>query len=502
MTSSASPNLVQCPKCSHEFAVTEAILARINREAQAGIEARVQGEREKLQRELEEKLKSETDRLAREKGEADEQAVRLRKEAVAAALKLEKDRQSHEALLQADREAAKQKSIDELLERLSAMQRQNSELAEKQRVVKIEARQQADEDARKRFDERAAELQQKLEQDAKFKNAELELQLGTLRKQLEEANKRVNQGSMQNQGAALEATFEEELRASFPRDTVSDVPTGVKGADVILEVFSDVGTSCGLILFETKRTAAWSDGWTQKLREDMHRVGAAVGVIITQVLPKDIKSSGLKDGIWVSDFASSMTLIRTLRWGLQEAGLQKRISAQADTASALLYEFVTGPDFRNRVQSIMQTYTGMRDLLEKERRAMQRIWNHREAQIERLIGHTSHVISRIESKTGRELHGSPLAALEDVAVEIEDELGDVPPEAEPALSPLPVGDDRREQFLSALRAAGGSSGNVSLRAALGWDEGQYFAVKDALVQQGVLESGRGRGGSVRILPIT
>lgn len=497
MTLPASTNLVQCPKCSHEFAVTEAILAKINREAEAGIEARVQAEREKLQRDLHDKLKAETERLAREKREADEQALRLREEAVAAALKLEKDRQSHEAQLQAEREAAKQKSIDELLEKLSAAQKQNEELAAKERLAGIEARQKANEDAQKRFDERAAELQHKIEQEAKLKSAELELQLGTLRKQLEEANKRVNQGSMQNQGAALEATFAEELRVAFPRDVVSDVPTGVNGADVILDVFNDAGTACGRIVFENKRTAAWSDGWTSKLREDMHTVGAAVGVIITQVLPKDIKSSGLKEGIWVSDFGSAMTLIRTLRWGLQEAALQKRISAQADNASAMLYEFVTGPDFRNRVQSIMQTYTAMRDLLEKERRAMQKIWKHREAQLERLTGHTTHVITHIESRTGREIDGGPLAALEDVAIEVEDDFGDTTTDDDAAL-PSPDGEASRDQFLAALRSAGGSSGNVSLRAALGWDEAQYSAVKDALIAGGAVEPGRGRGGSVKI----
>jgi hypothetical protein len=496
----SSTNLVQCPQCDHEFPLTEALLARINREAQAGIEARLKTERENLQRELEEKLKAETARMAEEKRQADEQAAKLRDEAVASALKIEKDRQANDAKLQADREAAKQRAIDNLMEKLTAAQKQNEELAAKERVAALEARQKANEEANKRFEEQAAALQQKLEQDAAFKTKELELHLDTLRKQLEEANRRANQGSMQNQGAALEATFEELLRATFPRDGVSDVPTGVKGADVVLDVVSESGVACGRILFETKRTAKWGEDWLSKLREDMHRVGAMVGVIVTQAMPKDIKSSGLKDGMWVSDFSSAMTLVRTLRWGLQEAALQKRITAEADNASALLYEFVTGPDFRNRVQSIMQTYRAMRTVLDKERNAMQKLWKKREAQLDMLTGHTMHVITHLETRTGRELDGDGLDALEDAAAEIDVDIDGLELDELPALQASAVAtEEQKQQFLSVLRNASGKSGNKSLRESLGWDEFIYESVKAALIRDGSIEPGQGRGGSVKLI---
>lgn len=492
----SSTNLVQCPQCDHEFPLTEALLARINREAQAGIEARLATERDKMERELQDKLKA--DRMAEEKRKADEQAAKLRDEAVASALKIEKDRQANDAKLQADREAAKQKSIDDLMEKLTAAQKQNEDLAAKERVAALEARQKANEEAQKRFEEQAAELQKKLEQDAGLKTKELELQLGTLRKQLEEANRRANQGSMQNQGAALEATFEELLRGTFPRDGVSDVPAGVKGADVVLDVVSETGAACGRILFETKRTAGWSEDWLPKLREDMHRVGAMVGVIVTQAMPKDIKSSGLKDGMWVSDFSSAMTLVRTLRWGLQEAALQKRITAEADNASALLYEFVTGPDFRNRVQSIMQTYRAMRTVLDKERSAMQKLWKKREAQLDLLTGHTMHVITHLETRTGRELDGDGLDALEDAAAEIDADIDGLEVDELPALPGQTVSEEQKQHFLATLEAAGGKSGNKSLRESLAWNESLYESVKAALIRDGSIEPGQGRGGSVKL----
>jgi hypothetical protein len=495
---SSSSNLVQCPQCTHEFPLTDALLARINREAQAGIEARLKAEREKMERDLQEKLKAETDRMAAEKRQADAHAAKLRDEAVAAALKLEQDRQANETKLQADREAAKQKSIDDLMQRLSDMQTQNQQLAEKQRLAEIDARQKANADAQKRFDEQAKALEEKLQQDAALKTKELELHLESLRKQLEEANRRANQGSMQNQGAALEATFEEQLRAAFPRDGVSDVPAGVKGADVVLDVISDTGSVCGRILFEAKRTAKWSEDWIPKLREDIHSVGATVGVIVSQAMPKDIKSSGLKDGMWVTDFSSAMTLVRTLRWGLQEAALQKRVSAEAGNASALLYEFVTGPDFRNRVQSIMQTYRAMRTILDKERGAMQKLWKKREAQLDMLTGHTMHVITHLETRTGHELDGDGIDALEDAAAEIDVDIDGLDVDELPALPGQGVSEEYKQHFLATLEAAGGKSGNIRLRESLGWNESLYESVKATLLAEGAIEVGGGRGGSVKI----
>ncbi|NJM54719.1 MAG: hypothetical protein HC841_01230 [Verrucomicrobiae bacterium] len=47
-----------------------------------------------------------------------------------------------------------------------------------------------------------------------------------------------------------------------------------------------------------------------------------------------------------------------------------------------------------------------------------------------------------------------------------------------------------------MRDLGGKSGNLALREALGWDEPTYSNVKEAMISDGELVAGRGRGGSV------
>jgi hypothetical protein len=496
----SSSNLVQCPQCTHEFPLTDALLARINREAQAGIEARVKAEREKMEREAADKIQAATDRMAAEKRQADAHAAKLRDEAVAAALKLEQDRQANETKLQADREAAKQKSIDDLMAKLTAAQKQNEELAAKERVVAIEARQKANEEAQKRFDDQAKALEQKLQQDAELKSKGLEVQLKSLRDQLEEANRRANQGSMQNQGAALEASFEEQLRRAFPGDGISDIPTGTKGADVILDVRSATGAAAGRIIFETKRTKGWSEDWIGKLREDMHREGAAIGVIVSQALPRDIKSCGQKGNVWICDYASVMALVQSLRWGLTEVSVQRLARETSGEASALLYDFVTGMDFRNRVLTMMQIYTNMRKTLAKERTAMEKLWSIRESQLNLLAGHTSHVVSTIETTTGRRLERDGLAMLQDAIDDFQADFADIEVDVQPALTAQPVTEEQKQHFLSTLEAASGKSSNTSLRAALGWNESLYESVKVTLIADGSIASGKGRGGSVKLLP--
>jgi len=69
----------------------------------------------------------------------------------------------------------------------------------------------------------------------------------------------------------------------------------------------------------------------------------------------------------------------------------------------------------------------------------------------------------------------------------------------PLPEPVPTAsDDEIDSFLGALTRAGGASGNVTMRALLGWDEDLYFRVQKALIALGKITTGKGRGGSVQL----
>jgi hypothetical protein len=398
-------NTIQCPQCSHQFEMTEALLRQVSQQAQVEIETRLQAEREKIVRDAEARVAEAAKSAADERKASEEASRKLREEAVAAAVRLEQERQATQATLQAQREELNRKSLEALTKQLSDMQEQNQKLVESQQLAQIEARKQADAAAKQRIEQVTTELQQSLKQESELKIRELELKLGTVQGKLEEASRKASQGSMQNQGAALEATFEDQLRSTFPRDMVTEVKTGARGADIVLEVINDVGTASGTILFETKRTQDWSNAWIGKLREDMHRVKAHVGIIVTQQLPKDIQSCGFKDGIWVTDYPSAMTLIRSLRWGLMQVQLEKKVHQHADENAALLYGYVTSPEFRNRVVSIVGAHAALRDGINKERKAMEKNWKLRETQIDIVETNIMAMLGSIEGNSGHRLEG-------------------------------------------------------------------------------------------------
>jgi hypothetical protein len=404
---------IQCPQCSHQFEMTEALLRQLNQQAQAEIETRLKSEREKILRESEARLAQAEKLAAEERRKSEDASRKLREEAVAAAVRIEQERLTAQATLQAQREELNRQSLEALTKQLAEMQEQNQKLAERERLAEINARQQAETAAQQRIAQITGDIEQRLKQESDLRTKELELQLESLRGQVAVANQRANQISQQNQGDALESFFENQLRTVFPRDEVADVPTGVKGADVMLDVFNEVGTACGRILFETKRTQNWSNAWIGKLREDLHRVNAHVGVIVTETLPKDIQGCGFKDGIWVADFSSAMTLIRSLRWGLMQVQLEKKVQQNAEQNAALLYGYVTSPEFRNRVVSIVGAHASLRDGINKERKAMEKNWKLRETQIGIVEQNIMAMLGSIEGNSGHRLEGVGDLELED-----------------------------------------------------------------------------------------
>ena len=74
--------------------------------------------------------------------------------------------------------------------------------------------------------------------------------------------------------------------------------------------------------------------------------------------------------------------------------------------------------------------------------------------------------------------------------------------AEPLDAPVqdPVTSERGLEFLDALKASGGHSGNTALRTTLGWEASAYDIVRAALVSEGLVATGRGKGGSVSLVP--
>ncbi len=223
-------------------------------------------------------------------------------------------------------------------------------------------------------------------EEHRLKDLEKDKQLADLREQIQHLKRRAEQGSQQTQGEVAELELEAALGAAFPDDEILPVRKGMRGADLVQRVVSPDGKQCGNIAWEVKNTKTWSDSWLGKLREDQRSLKADLGVIVTTALPKQVSHFGFLDGVWVANPATALGLGSALRAQLAQVASARAAAKGKGTKMELLYTYLTGTEFRQRVEAVVEAFMGLRDDLERERRAMETSWAKREKQILRAFG--------------------------------------------------------------------------------------------------------------------
>jgi len=241
------------------------------------------------------------------------------------------------------------------------------------------------------------------EESLSLKVREKEETINAMQRQIDDLKRRAEQGSQQLQGEVQELELEQLLNAKFPMDLIEPVPKGVHGGDVVHRVNGPLGQSCGTILWESKRTKNWSDGWLVKLREDQRAAKAEIAVIVSQALPKEVDTFELIDGVWVTHPRAALPVAVTLRHTLLEVSLARQSSEGQQTKMELVYQYLTGPRFRQRIQAIVEAFSTMHEDLGKEKRAITKQWAKREEQIERVMGATVGMYGDLQGIAGRSL---------------------------------------------------------------------------------------------------
>ncbi len=255
---------------------------------------------------------------------------------------------------------------------------------------------------------------QKLRDDQRAAKAEAEQALGrkvpekeqtilSMQKQIEELKRKSEQGSQQLQGEVQELQLEALLRGSFPHDTITPVPKGEFGGDTVQQVTTPYGQPCGKILWESKRTRNWSDGWLQKLRDDQRAAKADAAILVSQALPKTIDVFGQIDGVWIASPKCAIAVAMAIRHALIEVAMARKSGEGQQTKMEAMYHYLTGPRFRHRVEAIVEKFQDMQADLERERKAMQKSWAKREQQIQVIVQATAGMWGDMQGIAGRSL---------------------------------------------------------------------------------------------------
>ena len=248
-----------------------------------------------------------------------------------------------------------------------------------------------------------ANVQKDADEQSRLKIAEKDKTISDLQGRLQEALRKAEQGSQQLQGEVQELELESLLKAKFPQDSVEPVPKGEYGGDVLHRVFNSFGQGCGTILWESKRTKNWSDTWLTKLREDQRAAKADIGIIMSEVLPKDMKTFNLVEGVWIVEPRYLIPLTVALRQSLIDLSAVRNASDGQQTKMEMIYHYLTGPRFKQRIEAIVEKFSDMQEDLNKERKMMTRLWAKREAQIRGVIESTAGMYGDLQGIAGKNI---------------------------------------------------------------------------------------------------
>ena len=388
---SDSEQKIKCPKCGESISIDDVLAHQIG---------------EKIRKEIEVEQKVKEAEIAKKQKELETQTIQLEdakkntqievNKKVAEKLATEKTALWKQAQIEASKEKeAEKKMLEEQLaekdtklreanEKELLLRKEKNKLDEEKRSFELEKQRQLDEE-RKKITEDA---NKKATEEQRYIIAQLQKQLADATKAKDDLSRKLEQGSQQTQGEVLELELEEILKVEFPHDEIVPVPKGVSGADVIQKVKDHSGRVCGQIAWESKKTKAWSEGWIQKLKDDQRVIKADLAVIASAVLPEDVKGFVFRDGVWICDIKLIVALATALRINLLNVSRERAMSVGKNEKMEVLYSYLTGVEFKQRVEAIVEAFTNMDVGLRKERLAYEKIWSEREKQIKKVITNT------------------------------------------------------------------------------------------------------------------
>ncbi|MDR3206417.1 MAG: DUF2130 domain-containing protein [Candidatus Methanoplasma sp.] len=391
-------NEITCPKCGFAMSIDAAL--------EGQIESRISAENEKRHRE---------EMLAAKKDAAESaaRALELEKQRALQDLEFERRKIALELEGQAKLKAMEQETATEQLKKDAEAEKANNaklreeltRLLEKLRLSE-ETKENLQLESQKKLNEESIkirdEARKQAEESAQLKLAEMEKTLRDTQASLEAAQRKAAQGSQQNQGEVLEISLEEGLRGEFLFDDISEVKKGQRGADVVQIVKDRLQNECGILLWETKN-AAWQPAWIPKFKSDIREAGASAGILVSKEIPDKYGDIAEIDGVWVVKPSFALPVAGLMRAQIIGVHAANRNAENKDEKMEYLFQYLTGPEFKNRMEAILDNYTALQSELEKERRSAERRWAKQEKSIRAVISNTAGMYGDLQGLIGGEL---------------------------------------------------------------------------------------------------
>ena len=394
---------IKCPNCQIQIDVNEILYHQLEDELkEKSLVEQKKIEEKNRKREL--KLEQEFNNLKVQEEKFEEALRKATKEQLKREKKKLYDELKKEFLLeQSESMALLQKELNEKSEQVKELNNSKIEIEKLKREkdeLASKSKMEAELELSKQLQLEKEKIQKALSEENELKLKQKDEQIEQMKRDIESAQRKAEQSSMQTQGEALELSIESWLASQFPFDTIEEVKKGSFGADCTHTVHTREIQNCGVICYESKNTKAWSDGWVTKLKQDMLKVNADIGVLVTSVYPKEMKRMGFVDGIWVcslEEFKGSVSLLRESLINVQKS-VQKEEN-RADKMS-LLYSYMIGNEFSMQMKAIVDGFMKMQEELDKEKRSLMASWKRRQKTIDGVLANTTEMYGSLQGIAG------------------------------------------------------------------------------------------------------
>jgi len=409
-----SQTTIKCPNCGTEININEVLSSELEKSLTQKHAHELEENRQKYKEAMHSlKLKESSMQEAKEKFDeelkrATREQLKIERQKLHDELKKELVEEQSEsvALLQKELEE-KSKQVQELNASKVMIEKLKRDMTEVESKAKADAQMALSKqllEEKEKLAKQSSDMKEQALKEIRQAN-ELELKakdekIAQMAKSIEDAKRKAEQGSMQIQGEALELAIELWLSSQFPFDTVDEVKKGAFGADCVQTIHTRELQNCGVICYESKNTKSWSDAWVTKLKQDMLKVNADLGVLVTSVLPNGMERMGFVDGIWVcslDEFKGSVSLLRESLILVHKTVQKEENKSDKMT---LLYNYMTGNEFSMQMKAIVDGFMKMQEELEKEKRSLMASWKRREKTIDGVLMNTTEMYGALQGIAG------------------------------------------------------------------------------------------------------
>ena len=160
------------------------------------------------------------------------------------------------------------------------------------------------------------------------------------------------------------------------------------------------------------------------MKDDLKEAKADIAILCTTELPKEVDRFSISGDVVVTSTIYALPVAALIREQISRISRERSFMKDYSDKKDLLYTYLTGPQFRQSVEGIVDAFVEMKGDLDREKRSIEKHWAVREKQILRALSNLSSIYGSMQGLAGASL--PPIKNLEIESIPERSSNGDDP----------------------------------------------------------------------------